>query len=418
MNSEKKVLVLSYVFSHGDAVTGLNVFSGWEKDNLYCATTTYNSDKDTFKSIYILGQSEISPVWPFSLFLKFPSSGVLTDQPNQSEGGYSGGVIKSILQKTSRYFFPYGFRKKASLSKEFCDWIENIKPDYIYTSVSDLAFAKLILLLMEKYPDIRFVVHLYDDWTSPSYKILYKGIFQKICEKKLSQIINKAYKCLAISDYMAKRYTLRYNKEFEWLPNPINNSDVVPIQQKNNNVVFMGKILMHNYEAILNMAKAITRVNKERNDNLRFDVYSTYNYFDHERVAKEYPCCHFHGWVDHAEVMNVLCTGKILYLPITSSKEVQKFTKYSMSTKIPEYMSSMTPILYSGPKDIAMTDLLESSNTAFVIGGSSVEEIKDAVVEILENENKVAELCNNARDFVAKYMTKDIVSKKLHQILN
>ena len=418
MNSEKKVLVLSYVFAYGDAVTSLNVFSGWGKDHLYCATTSYNSDIANFKSIYILGQSEISPVWPFSLFFQFPSSGILTTPPNKSEEGYMGGVIKSGLQKISRYFFPYGFRKKASLSKGFCDWIENIKPDYIYTSVSDLVFAKFILLLMEKYPDIRFVIHLYDDWTSPSYKILYKGIFQRICDKKLSQIINKAYKCLAISDYMAKRYTLRYNKEFEWLPNPIDKPEVEPVRQKNNNVVFMGKILMHNYEAILKMAKAITRVNKERNENLCFDVYSTYNYFDHERVAKEYPCCHFHGWVDHAEVMDVLRTGRILYLPITSSKETQKFTKYSMSTKIPEYMSSMTPILYSGPKDIAMTDLFESSNTAFVIGGSNVEEVKDAVVEILENDNKVAELCNNASDFVTKYMTKDVVSKKLHQILN
>ena len=418
MNPDKRVLILSYVFSHGDAITGLNVFSGWEKEHLYCATSTYSSDIENFKSIYVLGQSELSPVWPFSLFLKFPSSGVLKEQPKQSEGSYSGGSIKTALQKTSRFLFPYGFRKKVTLSKDFCEWIENNNPDYIYTSVSDLAFAKLILLLMDKYPNIRFVVHLYDDWTLPSYKILYKGIYQKICEKKLSAIIKKAYKCLAISDYMANRYTVRYNKAFEWLPNPIDKPEVVQVKRKNNNVVFMGKILMHNYEAILNMAKAITLVNKERNENLRFDVYSTYDYFDHEKMAKEYPCCQFHCWVDHTEVMNVLRSGRILYLPITSSKDTQKFTKYSMSTKIPEYMSSMTPILYSGPKDIAMTDLLESSNTAFVINGSSIEEVRDAVVDILENENKVAEICNNANDFVIKYMTKDIVSDKLHQILN
>lgn len=419
MNSpHNKILILSYLFSRGDAVTGLNIFSSWDKSKLFCASSDIDVDINNFASFYLLGNSELKVKWPFSHFIKKKESGVLESLPPKTNSTYLRKSVNSYLLDSLRFLYPYGFRRKARLSRRFYEWIETIKPDYIYTSVSDYAFAKLILLLMDKHPEIKFVVHLYDDWTLPSYKILYGGLFHKLCENRLKQIVKRAYRCLAISDYMAIDYTKRYGKTFTWLPNPIQLPDLQVGSKNSNSIVFMGKIIMHNYEAILNMIKAVDRLNRNSNKNITFQVYSTYNYFDADDLAKKYPWCHFYSWVAHEEVMNILQNASILYLPITANKETQKFTKYSMSTKIPEYMSSGTPILYCGPKDIAMTHLLETTKTAHVIGDSSVDQIEAAITHMLENREETERMSQNARDFVCMYMTNDIVDKQLLSIFD
>jgi glycosyltransferase involved in cell wall biosynthesis len=194
--------------------------------------------------------------------------------------------------------------------------------------------------------------------------------------------------------------------------------DTASGKDKGNNVVFMGKILMHNYEAMVNMAKAIEKINNNRDIKIVFDIYSTYGYFDPVTMLNKYPCCRFHSWVSHDEVMDILRNAGILYLPITANKETQKFTKFSMSTKVPEYMSSKTPIIYCGPKDIAMTDLLESTNTAYIINGSSVVEIKATLLEVLNNHEVVAETCQRAFNFVSAYMSAEKVNNKLQNIFD
>lgn len=417
-SSHKKILVLSYLFSRGDAVTGLNIFSSWDRENLFCASSEIDVDVNNFASFYLLGNSELQLRWPFSRFVKKKKSGVLKSLPIKTSSTHFRKGVNSYLLDSLRFLYPYGLRRTASLSDSFCEWIETVKPNYIYTSVSDYGFAKLILLLMDKYPDIKFVIHLYDDWTLPSYKILYGRLFHKLCENLLKQIVKRAYKCLAISDYMSIDYAKRYGKKFTWLPNPIQLPDLQVGSKKTNSIVFMGKIIMHNYEAILNMVKAVDHLNRNNNIHITFQVYSTYNYFDADDLAKKYQCCHFHSWVAHEEVMNILQNATILYLPITANKETQKFTKYSMSTKIPEYLSSGTPILYCGPKDIAMTDLLEKTKTAHVIGDSSVDQIEAAITHMLEYREETERMCQNAREFVCKYMTKDIVAKQLKSIFD
>ena len=399
-------------------MTGLNIFSSWDKENLFCASSEIDVDVNNFASFYLLGNSELQLRWPFSNFIKKKESGILKSLPPKTNSTHYRKSIISYLLDSLRFLYPYGFRRKARLSGHFCEWIETVKPDYIYTSVSDYAFAKLILLLMNKYPNIKFVVHLYDDWTLPSYKILYGRLFHKLCENRLKQIISRAYKCLAISDYMAIDYTKRYGKTFIWLPNPIQLPDLQAGRKKTNSIVFMGKIIMHNYEAILNMVKAVERLNRNNNIDITFQVFSTYNYFEADDLAKKYPCSHFYPWVAHEDVMNILQNSAILYLPITANKETRKFTKYSMSTKIPEYMSSGTPILYCGPKEIAMTDLLEKTKTAHVIHDSSVDQIEAAISHMLDNGGETEQMCQNARGFVYNYMTKDIVAKQLKSIFD
>ena len=73
---QPKVLILSERFSSGDAITGLNLFSRWDKRKLFCASRTGEFFGNNFNSTYLLGNDEVIFTFPFSLFNKLPKSEV------------------------------------------------------------------------------------------------------------------------------------------------------------------------------------------------------------------------------------------------------------------------------------------------------------------------------------------------------
>ena len=103
------------------------------------------------------------------------------------------------------------------------------------------------------------------------------------------------------------------------------------------------------------------------NDNLTLHIYSNVADEIKEKIARKYRKTVFHDWVSHDEIPWILRNSRILYLPISIDKQTVKFTKYSMSTKMSEYLASGVPMLYHGPDGIAMTELLEKHQCAFVV---------------------------------------------------
>jgi len=418
------VLILSTNFSSGDAITSINLFSKWHKDNLFCASLFFNDYCRFFKSYYHIGNKEIKYMPPFNLFRKPQETNILYDcEYNEKKNERTKhtrlkwGKCNSYIQYIMLCLNPLSIHMRIRPSTLFCNWINEIKPDFIYTSVGNYAMAVFICKLMILFPNIKFIIHGYDDWIDPSYALFFKKRFRSKANLMLKNIINGSTILLSTSQKMSNDYFLRYGKSFTVFPNPVQVEEKHDIIEKHNNVLFIGKIGRHNSDSILKMAEAIKAVNDKYEYELFFEIYSPIDKSIEKSLFCKLDKVLIHSWVAHDQIPNLLRKSKILYLPITNRKRVKKFVKYSMSTKMSEYLASGSPVIYVGPKGIAMTELLEENNCAFCVTDNKIKSIENAIVQIFNDPILVEEYRIKAKKLVYDRFDISVVSENFKDLI-
>jgi glycosyltransferase involved in cell wall biosynthesis len=84
-------------------------------------------------------------------------------------------------------------------------------------------------------------------------------------------------------------------------------------------------------------------------------------------------------FASEAEVQSDMEQADLLYLPLPFGKKYELFVRYSLSTKMVTYVASGIPILYHGPPDAAVHDLLKTHDAALLC----TEPTPDVLAEML-----------------------------------
>lgn len=416
IKSNQNILIISRGFRAGDAITTLNLFSKWPNGNLFCASPVASEYVNNFQDFYHLGNKEIKYSFPYK-YISTPSksySGQFECNQNISLNTKSvkTHIYERWIRPTIQWLGLYDNRFKIKVNNEFANWVEKIKPVAIYSSVGDLATAEFIIELHHIFPDIKIIVHGFDDWMSPSYKIWNERLYRRRAERLFRKILSFSSARFTSSEKMAKDYKIRYNYEFKCFPNPVDISSFSLDVRKNevSNVIFIGKIGWHNANAIKIMGQAIDQIN-ENGTKLQFDIYSQTGLNQIEQFIGILPkTTVVHKSVPNSEIPSILLSAHILYLPISTDSKTAKFTRYSMSTKMGEYLSSGVPVIYIGPENIAMTEFLVNNECAYVITSNSIDNIKNAVLKCLIMDN--CQLIERGKMIAHKYFNKESESKR------
>lgn len=413
MNMEPRVIIISENFYAGDAITGLNLFSKWDRNNLFIASRKTSFFYKNFKSGYLIGSSEIKFSFLFKFFNKVPKSRVIDcNIENPQVAKHAGKLISKIYLE---YVVPvlkwtglFSYRASYRVSQQFLTWVDNISPDCIYTSVGSLNMAEFIDDLMVKRPSIKYIIHGYDDWVEPNYYTISNAYTNRSLDL-LNSIMSRSSITFATSDKMAHDYAIRYGREFITFPNPIEDFRLSKKEsQRPAGITFIGKILNHNIKSILLLASSLSQIGS----NITLHLYSEVQEDLRKKIMSKYSNIIFHGWVNHDDIPQILLDSQILYLPISVNRQTIKFTKYSMSTKMSEYLSSGVPVLYHGPSGIAMTEMLEKYQCAFIVRDNKESSLIEAIKVILEDKEQTNRIISNARNLFNEKFEKDKVSEE------
>lgn len=423
MNDFPKILILSSKFKAGDAVTTFNLFSKWPKECIYCASSDFVDDISRIGDTYRLGNSEIKYIFPFNLIYR----------PYNSEPHYSKSlesrshngkphILKKLIYdkfliKVFKFLGIYAYRSRTHLSKGLLEWIDEISPDYIYSSVSNLDFAFFIEEVILKYPKARLIIHGYDDWMEPNYNFIGREYFYKKADTQFRRLLSLSVLQFSTSLKMQRDYTIKYKKPFINFPNPVKLLGGALTKELNNSVVFVGKVGKHNIASIQLMASAIQMYNNLHNMFISFDIYSVVDDDVRMSISKLCSNVRFYDWLNHDEISTVLKSSKVLLLPISIDYSTQRFTKYSMSTKMSEYMSSGRPFIYIGPKDIAMTEFLLEKNISYVITNNSVSDCLAALESIDKEPAEVTRMVTKAENICREYFDLDVVAEQFSRTI-
>lgn len=278
-------------------------------------------------------------------------------------------------------------------SQELNNWIQQFKPTVIFSVLGDCIFTHKIAMKIAKRYDIPMYAFFTDDYVLND---LSTNIFQRIHYHNLKKIYVKsiafAKKSFVIGEKMQKAYRDYFKHDFGILVNGI---DIEMFKKFNINKIVNNKPIIISYIGglHLNRWKTIVRlaqiINQQNEFNIEFKVFSVAIPDDSILQAFSRVGVSYCGSLNYEGVLKQMENSHFL-LHIESFDEKDRlYTRYSISTKIPEYMMSKRGIIAFGPSDIASIEIFKDNNLGCVLTEMDTdEEIKNKVNQFIRLYNQ------------------------------
>lgn len=389
-----KVLIVSaYNFNGCDAtsITLRNLFSSWKRENIAFVYINENAQYQV-KSDNCFS---ISKKIFFNLRSQKEENEIIkTLRNSRSKIDGVTGVIKSesikarILNLLHTYISAYKSILPYKYTKELNSFIEGFKPDYIYSPLGSIGIMKLSLKISKKFRTL-IVPHFMDDWVN----VMFKGRVLLIIPRlsllwHLKRIKKQMPFGLAISKFMADEYTHKCNKQFFsfmncveiLIPEEANNK---PINDQKFRFCYAGGLHLGRVDSLLIFCNALKKVNE--NLEVELSIYtSSQDWYKFGDPFKEFKFVKYEGFVNEREIGKVFVTKDCLVHVESFDSRLKAYTRLSISTKIPDYLSSGKPVLSIGPPDIASIKYLRECNVGLVLDNKvsvSEEDIENFIMD-------------------------------------
>lgn len=404
----KKVLIVNATAigeKKGTGVTLQNIWSCYPKDSILQVIVDWqNAEKDeNVHTIY-------TPIefcrLPYSLHKQFSKKRKATI--SVSNGSVKQKGFKACLHDCLRGFldaFPINCNCIMKNIKDF-------SPDVIYTCGGSIRVLKTVNYIAEKL-EIPVILHLMDDWSETIYttSVLTKP-FHVYVEYLLRETHNHCKCNFAISKALGNKYSLKYGKEYLALMNPAIRISNVTYGICNEVVEFIyaGSLNLNRWKSLLEIA-AILKEEKSREHYSNFTLYvpaadiQLYadKFAEYGVLLKPY--------IAPEMLRKVYKESDVLIFAESFDTDVINFAKYSLSTKIPEYMSTGKPILAYLSNELYSSQYIREKQVAIL--ASNKEELSQAISDIFLKPNWCEKTMINALKEVKEEHSVESCSKKI-----
>ncbi len=261
-------------------------------------------------------------------------------------------------------------RAIVKISAEDMDEIKKFSPEVIYTvgeSISALDLSYRLSRIM----DIPIVIHFMDNWRNSIEWA--ENPLLKNYQRRLAAKCNLCYKrsttCIAVSQGMADAYTKETGVGHSVIMNSIDTGVFhLPPKERTDEVqfVYAGGLHLGRNVALRVIGEQIERICKETGAKVSFSIYTSrenINLFGGDFAALQHT--NVYDAVPHDEIMRVYSQADVLIHAESGVQKNNDFFKYSVSTKISEYLSSGRTVMFFGPSNIYLYDFLKDNELAY-----------------------------------------------------
>lgn len=246
-------------------------------------------------------------------------------------------------------------------------WLNDFKPECVFLAFSDDFFINKIALYVADMFNIPIMCCIGDDYYfnnkfsfDPFYHI-YRYHYKKLIRKVFS------HKCSAI--YISDKIRNKYNKEFHingdtvYLISEIERKKFIPINVDEPIITYCGNVRMGRYKSLILLAKALQNISNE----YRIIIYSNEN---DKKILKKFNECagiSFKGRIPYSQVIQEFKNSDIVVIPEGFSKKDINFSRYSLSTKAADSISSGCQIITIGSTECGVIEYMKKVDCSLVI---------------------------------------------------
>lgn len=304
--------------------------------------------------------------------------------------------------------------KNSKIYKE----LEKYNPQVIYTIGESLFTLKASLYFSKKF-NIPVVVHYMDNWRETIYPPELK-IINYLFSLNLKKIERKMKHGLVISPKMKEEYSLNNNITYSVLLNSVE----LPLEsvrdtqynntQKNIIFTYIGGLHLNRWESLLEIEKCILELN-EKGIAAKLNIYTPDPDKTNFQDKFNNNVTVFKGFLPHDKISQAYQAADILVHVESFHNQVINYTKYSLSTKIPECMATGKPILCYAPGYLAVAEYI--NNTRAGISTDNYTELLKAATQLSIDEEYRNDLGKHGIDTVINSHTKQKALKTLMESL-
>jgi len=425
-----RVLIIGQTFDKsGGGITLANLFKGWPKDKLAVASVEINTNENSVcDNNYLLGCIETKRPWPFCLLQKNKYSG--TYKIND----FKKNQIIEWKKNNLRYYFIYIYLSLQHLfgifyllhrmivSDKFIHWVNDFKPDLIYTQLEELRLIRFVnnLQMLTKKP---IVIHIMDDWPTTIVKPgLFSSYWSNVIEKEFKELISKSVALMSICQAMSDEYELRYGRRFIPFHNPIDlsmwdgHSRTDWKVDKNIRILYAGRLGKVNLNSLIDICEAVSDLKSEGYE-IIFEIRTPEMYQENKKYFHKYKCVELNPYIKHNDIPNVLTKMDILIIPLDFSERNIKFTRYSMPGKTSDYMASGTPVLVYAAPENAIVRYAKEGGWGYIVDQRGKDYLKIAFKELITNTELRERLGKKAIELAFKNHDSNIVRRDFQSLM-
>jgi len=372
-NIYPKVLVISSAAMNNHSATGVtmsSLFKGWPSDRI---AQIYDDSTEPNRAIcencYRLSVDDFWLLQGIKKTVQTLRSGIRLFRPGSSQSTTLAASLNSSLVHSSTS--AWGDLVPFTLSKELRTWLDEFKPDVIYSVFGSIRMMELSRKIASRHA-IKIVPHFMDDWPATIYQhSCAHWLPSKVLNRSLKKTLSSSRDCMAISEDMAREFEQRYMLSFSNFMNCIEmeKDKKVVCNAKDGIVLFgyVGGLHLNRWKSLKAIGLAMQGLNAS-GVTPQLVIHAPQKDIDRYKVELE-------------SVSSILIGGSLPYESI--SKEIlkydvlvhiesflatdQKYTRLSISTKIPQYMSSGLPILAYGPTDISSINYIKNTESGLIV---------------------------------------------------
>lgn len=371
-----KVLYVGYILQGDPGATGNtlhNIYSNCKNVQILQYCLDYDSAFHTTQLNTVYLSRHRSAVFSILKDIYRKKNRTIENNRGESVSSHQQNAVVDI----AKGIFDVLYKKE---SKESLKNIDEFRPDIILCLAENISTLKSALYFSKRY-NAPIVVHVMDDIEKNIYKSKFTCIFRWQYLRLLRKTYNRSLEGIAISPKMAEEYQKRHGIPFAFAMNCIKkvyNSEApnnMPLRVyfsgglhggRAEQLAHIGSILSKKFEKTIELVIFTSKANIKQYKKMLEPYYKVYEYVPQNKMFE-----------------NLAKADILLHCESFNPEEIQYF-KYSMSTKIPEYLSVGRPILCYGPKEVCTVSYLKDNKVGVV--AENEQELVSAIVQLQNNE--------------------------------
>ena len=388
-----------YLDNSSSSYTIRSFLQNWPKEKIrqiVCAGFNENHRGKVSEYTYYLNSKDVCIG---SLFLNNQRSSTTSLGMTSTNITYSQDSIKLRLKqclKAAYAILPY---KRSSKLDEF---IKDFNPDVLYSAFMDFKSLDLTLYVANKFK-LPVLPHIMDDWLNTylrQNKTL--SVFRNVFNSKVNNLFACSRIVLCISDKMCEEYRKRYN-----LPiaislmhsvNPIAKIAEKQVQSSRKVLLYCGSLYLGRDKIV----KRIGEILDSFDEDIQFKLFIPQRQWD--ELKSHFSSLHsivYGGFITQEELHREISSSHGLILAESFDESMLRYTGLSMSTKVPEYLSSGIPILAIGHKEQGSIEYLANNQAAYIV--NDIDNLQEILNDLLQGDNTDMVLQNALRLFMENH---------------
>ena len=297
-------------------------------------------------------------------------------------------------------------------SPELQKFVEDFRPDIVFTVLSDSPFLNRLILHIVNCSGVKLALYAWDNNYSCTRFSLspFRWIRQACNRVSMRKVAAAADMFYVISEVQKRDYEKAFQKPCKVLTKCADFSEPPQFKTVYNaplQMVFTGNLGLNRWKSLSYIVDALKTVN-QNGVKAQLNIYSaTPLTAKMQKALQAEGSVRFMGSVSAKEIPQIQANADVLVHVEAMDLKNRLAVRQSFSTKLVDYFKAARPIFAVGPRDVASVSCLVDHNAAMV--ASNAKEVKEKLTQLTENPSLCAEYAQKAWQFGAQNFEQRVV---------